>query len=141
MSDTRDADADGRPSHISEAEYRRFKLVEPYFDELKQMAHAAMYEWDMRTDDFVLLCIEACTQWKELLRMLGPDTDPENDIDEERVILSVATIEARDYVIAKMPGCTQTLMLPVPADKARLIVINAAGCAIYNIKPTRAVLQ
>jgi hypothetical protein len=122
---------------MSEAAQGRHNVMLDSAKRLAQIAHRAIHVRDLKTNDFVVVCIKVDSRWRELVDILMPNHDWQQYRDMGREPIARGTVLGPicDVLIEELPDLEPSLREVYPDGMAKAIVLDDTGGTVYQIKP------
>lgn len=127
---------------LPEAANKRNNMVSQRMDRLQHLAWRAMNVRGMRNDEFVIVCIQVDSPWRDVVDMLMPNT-PESHWQEFRekgmdpVANGSTSVGVCDLVAERLPDIAQVIMEVPDQGVVKCIALDEGGCTVYDIKPVQ----
>ena len=127
---------------LSEAADKRNNMVTQRMERLQHLAWRAINVRGMNNDEFVIVCIQVDSSWRDIVDMLMPNT-PESHWQEfrdkgmEPIANGSASFGVCDIVAGRCPDIEQVLMEKPAEGVVKCLALNEEGCTVYDIKPLR----
>lgn len=127
---------------LSESANKRNNMVSQSMDRLQHLAWRAMNVRGLNNNEFVIVCIQVDSRWRDLVDMLMPST-PESHWQEFRnkgmdpIAFGSATVGVCDFVVKHYPDIEDVLMEKPGEGIAKCIALDEGGCTVYDIRPVQ----
>ena len=125
---------------ISQAADRRNSMVSERMARLQHLAWRAINVRGLNNTEFVIVCIQVDSPWRDLVDALMPNT-PESHWQEFRdkgmvpIANGSASVEVCEIVAERCSEITQALMEKPGEGIVKCVALDEGGCTVYDIKP------
>lgn len=125
---------------ISEAANRRNNMVSERMARLQHLAWRAINIRGLNNTEFVIVCIQVDSSWRDLVDALMPNT-PESHWQEFRdkgmvpVANGSASVGVCEIVAERCPEIRDVLIEEPSEGVVKCIALDEGGCTVYDIKP------
>jgi hypothetical protein len=106
---------------------------------LQHIAWRALNVLGKRNSEFVVICIQVDSPWRDLVDLLMPGYDWQSirDKREEPIARGSAGWSICEIVAERLPDIAAVVLEVPPEGKVKVIVLSTGGGTIYELEPKR----
>ncbi len=123
----------------SKAARERHSLLLETVDRLAHMAHNAIYLKNLRTDQFVMVCIKVDSYWWYIVDVLMPNHDLHWqsiwDRGEAPIARGSASFQICKHLSEVLPNIAEVLLEVPDEGRVKVIILDDGGATVYEIEP------